>query len=60
MAVLDIVRIGEPVLRLVADPVGADELATPGFQRFLDDLVETIRAANGAGLAATRWVSRDA
>ena len=39
MAVLDIVRIGEPVLRLVADPVGADELATPGFQRFLDDLV---------------------
>jgi len=52
MAVLDIVRIGEPVLRLVADPVGADELATPGFQRFLDDLVETMRAANGAGLAA--------
>ena len=54
MAVLDIVRIGEPVLRLVADPVGADELATPGFQRFLDDLVETMRAANGAGLAATQ------
>ena len=52
MAVLDIVRIGEPVLRLMADPVGADELATPGFQRFLDDLVETMRAANGAGLAA--------
>ena len=54
MAVLDIVRIGEPVLRLVADPVGTDELATPGFQRFLDDLVETMRAANGAGLAATQ------
>ena len=52
MAALDIVRIGEPVLRLVADPVGADELATPGFQRFIDDLVETMRAANGAGLAA--------
>ena len=52
MAVLDIVRIGEPVLRLVADPVGAHELATPGFQRFIDDLVETMRAANGAGLAA--------
>ena len=54
MAALDIVRIGEPVLRLVADPVGADELATPGFQHFLDDLVETMRAANGAGLAATQ------
>ena len=52
MAVLDIVRIGEPVLRAVADPVGVDELATPTFQAFLDDLVETMRAANGAGLAA--------
>jgi hypothetical protein len=39
VAVLDIVRLGEPVLRLVDDPVGADELAMPGFQRFLDDLV---------------------
>lgn len=52
MAVLDIVRIGEPVLRAVAEPVDESQLATPGFQRFLDDLVETMRAANGAGLAA--------
>jgi peptide deformylase len=52
MAVLDIVRIGEPVLRGVAEPVGVDELATPTFQAFLDDLVVTMRAANGAGLAA--------
>lgn len=52
MAVLDIVKIGEPVLRAVAEPVTADELQTPAFQAFLDDLVETMRAANGAGLAA--------
>jgi peptide deformylase len=52
VAVLEIVRIGDPVLRAVARPVPHDELATPGFQRFLDDLVETMRAANGAGLAA--------
>ena len=52
MAVLEIVRIGEPVLRAVAEPVGDAELAAPGFQRFLDDLVETMRAAHGAGLAA--------
>lgn len=52
MAALDIVRIGEPVLRAVAGPVDDAQLATPGFQRFLDDLVETMRAANGAGLAA--------
>jgi peptide deformylase len=52
MAVLDIVKIGEPVLRAVAEPVGSEELATPTFQGFLDDLVETMRGANGAGLAA--------
>jgi peptide deformylase len=52
MAVLDIVKIGQPVLRAVAEPVGTDELSTPTFQGFLDDLVETMRAASGAGLAA--------
>jgi peptide deformylase len=52
MAVLDVVRIGEPVLRAVAEPVGVDELTTPTFQAFLGDLVETMRDANGAGLAA--------
>ena len=52
MAVLDIVRIGDPVLRAVAEPVSDAELATSEFQSFLDDLVETMRAANGAGLAA--------
>lgn len=31
-----------------------DELRTEGFQRFIDDLVETMRDANGAGLAATQ------
>lgn len=52
MAVLELVRIGEPILREVATPVGEDELAEPAFQGFLEDLVETMRAANGAGLAA--------
>jgi peptide deformylase len=52
MALLDIVKIGQPVLRAVAEPVGTDELSTPTFQGFLDDLVETMRAASGAGLAA--------
>jgi peptide deformylase len=52
VATLEILRIGEPVLRTVAQPVATDELATPGFQRFIDDLVETMRAASGAGLAA--------
>jgi peptide deformylase len=52
VAVLDIVRIGEPILRLAALPVTDDELRGAQFQQFIDDLVETMRAANGAGLAA--------
>jgi peptide deformylase len=52
MAVLDIVTIGEPILRSPALAVTNDELRSATFQRFLDDLVETMRAANGAGLAA--------
>lgn len=49
------------MLRAVAQPVRDEELATPGFQRFLDDLVETMRTAHGAGLSAPQvGVSRRA
>lgn len=52
MAVLPIRLIGDPVLRQPCRQVGLDELATPETQTFIDDLIETMRAANGAGLAA--------
>lgn len=52
MAVLPIVKLGHPVLRQVARQVPLDELKTPEMQGFIDDLVETMKAANGAGLAA--------
>lgn len=48
----DILHIGHPQLRQPARAVTVAELATPGFQRLIDDLVDTMRAANGAGLAA--------
>ncbi|QLQ35378.1 peptide deformylase [Micromonospora robiginosa] len=49
MTVLDIRRVGDPVLRRVADPVTTfdAELAT-----LVRDLTETLAAARGAGLAA--------
>jgi len=50
--VLDITQIGNPVLRAVAKEVTSEELATDKMQQFIDDLVETKREANGAGLAA--------
>jgi peptide deformylase len=52
MAVLSIREMGDPVLRQVARPVSAEELASPEVQRLIDDMIETMRAANGAGLAA--------
>lgn len=52
MAVLPIVKLGDPVLRQKARPVPPEELASPEMQRFVDDLIDTMHDANGAGLAA--------
>jgi peptide deformylase len=49
-----IAQIGAPVLRQVARPVTREELASPAMQQFIDDLVATMRDANGAGLAANQ------
>jgi peptide deformylase len=54
MAVLPIATVGNPGLRIRAAEVTRDELASDDVQRFIDDLVETMRHANGAGLAATQ------
>jgi len=52
MTVLPITTVGDPVLRRRADQVGPDELRSEEVQRLIDDLIETRRAAGGAGLAA--------
>ena len=52
MAIRKIATIGHPVLRQVARAVSRDELATAEMQTLIDDLVETMRDADGAGLAA--------
>jgi peptide deformylase len=49
MAVRDILQIGHPVLREEAQPVDPAEV-----QPLIDDLIDTMRAANGAGLAASQ------
>ena len=54
MTIRDIVTVGHPVLRRRAREVEADELASPEMQAFIDDLIDTMRAANGAGLAANQ------
>ncbi|MFZ4811939.1 MAG: peptide deformylase [Ilumatobacteraceae bacterium] len=54
MTVLPIVTVGHPVLREPARDVTIDELASAEIQTFIDDLVDTMRHANGAGLAANQ------
>ena len=49
MAKLKIVKIGDETLRKVCRPV---DKITPRITTLLDDMVETMRAANGVGLAA--------
>lgn len=52
MAVLEIAKLGNPILRKVAAPVTADECHDPVFQSFLDDMIETMQKRDGVGLAA--------
>ncbi|MBL9025558.1 MAG: peptide deformylase [Myxococcales bacterium] len=52
MTLLKIAHVGHPVLRDRSRELTRDELASAAVQRFIDDLVETMRDASGAGLAA--------
>lgn len=54
MALRKIATIGNPVLRQVARPLAREEVASPETQRFIDDLIETMHDANGAGIAANQ------
>ena len=49
MAKLKIVKVGDDILRKRCRPV---EEITPKIHRLLDDMAETMRAAQGVGLAA--------
>ncbi len=50
----EIVTIGHPVLRERAREVALDEIASAPIQQLIDDLIDTMRYANGAGIAANQ------
>lgn len=52
MAILKIARIGNPVVRARAKNVDPAVIKTRDFQRFLDDMVETMHEYDGVGVAA--------
>ena len=54
MAVREIIEIGHPTLAARAQEVDVAAIATPQVQAWIDDLIDTMRAANGAGIAANQ------
>ena len=52
MAVRKILRMGDPILRQVSEPVSA--FGTPELDELIADMLETMEAADGAGLAAVQ------
>lgn len=54
MTLRKIAQIGHPVLRERAREITRAELASEPIQRFIDDLIETMHDASGAGLAANQ------
>ena len=52
MAVRKILRMGDPVLRKVSEPVSA--FGTSELDELIADMLETMEAADGAGLAAVQ------
>lgn len=52
MAAREILHVGHPLLRERSREVTLDELGSPAVQQLIDDLIDTMRHANGAGIAA--------
>jgi peptide deformylase len=51
-SILKVARIGNRVVRAAARAVSDGEIASPDFQRLLDDMVATMHEYEGVGLAA--------
>lgn len=52
MTVCTIARLGEPILRRVAEAVTPEDRSSGRLAQWVTDLIETMRAVSGAGLAA--------
>ncbi|MDO6515666.1 peptide deformylase [Zobellia uliginosa] len=52
MAVLEVIKMGNPLLRKVSEAVDIDEIKSDDFQGFVDDLITTMRNKQGVGIAA--------
>ncbi len=54
MAIRDILQIGHPVLMARASEVSVEKIQSSEVQGWIDDMIDTMRDANGAGIAANQ------
>lgn len=52
MSIKDVTKMGNPVLRKVAELVKLDEINTNEFKELLQDMFDTMKAETGIGIAA--------
>lgn len=52
MSILKVSRLGHPVLRKVTENLSSAELQSSAMQKFIDDMIETMKEYDGVGLAA--------
>ncbi|MGH7815370.1 MAG: peptide deformylase [Candidatus Binataceae bacterium] len=50
--ILKVARLGFPSVRTAAKPVPPDRIESDGFQKLIDDMIDTMREYSGVGLAA--------
>jgi len=52
VSILKVTRLGHPVLRKITENVAVRELQSVEMQKFIDDMIETMKEYDGVGLAA--------
>lgn len=52
MAILKVAKLGNPVLRQLAQPVPVEALGSHRIRRLIEDMIATVREYGGVGLAA--------
>lgn len=54
MAIREVLQIGHPILAARAAEVEVENIQNPEVQDWIDDMIDTMRHANGAGIAANQ------
>jgi peptide deformylase len=52
MAILKVARLGHPILRELTAPLSPQQLQSSEIQKFIDDMIQTMKEYDGVGLAA--------